>query len=235
MSQCPTFNCSELSKIHLELQAYPDIAGRGVSQTLSTYLIPHTDRRVKVIIGFVGTTYFVFILALCNYFLAYDPERYPFLEPDATNKHTSPPATRNSQLSNNPSWWRPNPIDVSFLRWVRRIAAKLVSSPGTINIWDSQRVQIMQAFDLVRAALVLLQMITLPLDLTSRALTSYFSVHSQFMRHTTLDWLRNSRQRLQCTQMRAFGLPLAGCRLLGLVHVCNTPNRPHNPQALSER
>ncbi|KAI1360303.1 hypothetical protein F5Y08DRAFT_52948 [Xylaria arbuscula] len=143
MSLCPTFNCSEPRNIHLELQAYPDISGKGV------------------IIGFVGTTYFVFILAVANYFLAYDPERYPFLEqPDATNRHTPPPATLSTQLSNNPSWWRPNPIDVVFLRWIRRIATKLISNPGTTRIWDSQRAQITHAFDLCIRSLCDIQLLT---------------------------------------------------------------------------
>ncbi|KAK8121245.1 hypothetical protein PG999_005365 [Apiospora kogelbergensis] len=79
-----TRNCT-LDQDLPALEPYGDISGLGV------------------IIGFVGTGYFVLILVILNFFLSYDPTQCPW--PGQASKFH----------------WRPNSIDFMFLRWVRRI------------------------------------------------------------------------------------------------------------------
>ncbi|KAI0395150.1 hypothetical protein F5Y17DRAFT_217543 [Xylariaceae sp. FL0594] len=68
--------------------------------------------------------------------------------------HSSSPAT------SNPSWWRPNPIDVTFLHWIRGNAARLISNPRTLRVWDSRRAQVTEAFDLCIRSLCDIQLLT---------------------------------------------------------------------------
>ncbi|KAI0602484.1 hypothetical protein F4775DRAFT_537449 [Biscogniauxia sp. FL1348] len=80
-----------------ELKPYGDISGIGV------------------VIGFMGTGYLVVVLLISNYLLAHDPAKDPF-----HNRQ----AQANSAIDQNDvdsSWWRPNPIDVLFLGWVRTL------------------------------------------------------------------------------------------------------------------
>ncbi|KAK7957879.1 hypothetical protein PG988_012727 [Apiospora saccharicola] len=87
MSQCRALNWTRdcLDEDRLPLEAYGDVSGVGV------------------IIGFVGTGYFVLILMILNYLVCYDPTQSPWPGQEAKFR------------------WRANPVDVLFLRWIRRI------------------------------------------------------------------------------------------------------------------
>lgn len=58
---------------------------------------------LQVIIGFVGTGYLVLLLVIFDYLVSYDPTQSPW--PGQEDRYR----------------WRANPIDVVFLRWIRRI------------------------------------------------------------------------------------------------------------------
>lgn len=119
MPLCPSYDCSRPDKIRLAFEPYPDISGRGV------------------IIGFVGPAYFVFILLVGNYLLAHDPERAPF-----SSEHTS-------AVPAEFSWWRPNPIDVVFLRSFRHALSVVAPLRSIGDWWALRRQRIADAFDSV--------------------------------------------------------------------------------------
>ncbi|KAI0805263.1 hypothetical protein GGR55DRAFT_286210 [Xylaria sp. FL0064] len=64
---------------------------------------------VGVLIGFLGTGFFALALAAIHYALAYGPARDPFGQGAVVK------------------WWKPNPIDVIFLKWLRGL-------PGIRNL-----------------------------------------------------------------------------------------------------
>lgn len=83
------------------LEPYGDISGVGVSQPPRLSCV--TLSSLQVIIGFVGTGYFVLILMMLNYLVSYDPTQSPW--PGQEPKYH----------------WRANPVDVVLLRKIRRI------------------------------------------------------------------------------------------------------------------
>ncbi|KAF6795860.1 hypothetical protein CSOJ01_13357 [Colletotrichum sojae] len=74
-----------------EFQPYPDISGNGA------------------LIGFMGTAYLVLLLVLANFLVAYNPVRDPF--------HFRRP---QGVVIDEKQWWRPNPIDLKLVRFIRR-------------------------------------------------------------------------------------------------------------------
>ncbi|KAI1178607.1 hypothetical protein F4777DRAFT_594366 [Nemania sp. FL0916] len=132
MSKCPQYDCSRPDWIDLPLEPYPDISGRGV------------------IAGFVGTTYFVLILVLGNYFLAYDPEVSPFKSGPGIYHHAS---VKNT-------WWRPNPVDVVFLRWLRQLVWSVVPMNVVTKWWEPRRARIADAFESCIRSLCDIQLMT---------------------------------------------------------------------------
>lgn len=81
----------------------------------------------QVLISFIGTGVLVVLVLLLNYMIAYDPEAYPFQTSDDAEQRVDPP-----------DWWRPNPIDVMFLSWIRKIARK---SPTSWHIGQTKRIE----------------------------------------------------------------------------------------------
>ncbi|KAF6827571.1 hypothetical protein CPLU01_09040 [Colletotrichum plurivorum] len=106
-----------------ELQPYPDISGNGV------------------LIGFIGTAYLVLLLVIANILVAYDPVKDPF---DFKR--------RQGVEIDEKNWWRPNPIDLRLLRYIRRF--KLFS----FSEETSARLQI--AFDEGHYLFVDIQLVT---------------------------------------------------------------------------
>lgn len=70
----------------------------------------------QVLVGFIGTGVLVVVL-LFNYLIAHDPEVYPFSTNNDAYQRVEPP-----------EWWKPNPVDILFLSWIRKIARKCPSS-----------------------------------------------------------------------------------------------------------
>ncbi|KAK2604324.1 hypothetical protein N8I77_007266 [Diaporthe amygdali] len=58
---------------------------------------------------FIGTAYFVLLLVVASYFLAFDPEKDPFGEQSIPTVPTSN------------ACWQPNTIDQLFINWVRKV------------------------------------------------------------------------------------------------------------------
>lgn len=95
------------------LRPYGDVSGYGVRSprspgfsfmlACSLTLSPHT---IQVIIGSKGTGYYVVFLLIAYYVTAFDPRRNPF-EPDGAE----PTTTMSS--------WKPNPIDIMVLDFIR--------------------------------------------------------------------------------------------------------------------
>lgn len=81
----------------------------------------------QVLISFIGTGVLVVLVLLLNYMIAHDPEAYPFQTRDDAEQRAGPP-----------HWWKPNPIDVMFLSWIRKIARK---SPISWHISQTMRIE----------------------------------------------------------------------------------------------
>ncbi|OTA64235.1 hypothetical protein K449DRAFT_464141 [Hypoxylon sp. EC38] len=133
-----------------ELQAYGDISGLGV------------------LISFLGSAWFAVILLIVKYFLVFDPKVNPFQreanhtnDENASNKDIGSKNINNkdnsdeenlqcSQLTSpETDWWRPNPIDVILLgyirhpSWVRSVNKKFPSlesvlDESLLNVCDVQ-------------------------------------------------------------------------------------------------
>ncbi|KAI1809520.1 hypothetical protein GGS20DRAFT_590530 [Poronia punctata] len=135
MSQCPQFDCARPDEINLPLTPYPDISGRGV------------------IIGFVGTAYFVVVLQLLNYLIAHDPESCPFQD-------EGPISQALGQAFVGADSWRPNPIDVAFLGRFRRLVFLITRTKLSTTRGGPRHRHIARAFDLCIRSLCDTQLMT---------------------------------------------------------------------------
>lgn len=81
----------------------------------------------QVLFSFIGTGVLVVVVLMLNYMIAHDPERYPFPTNDDAEHSLEPP-----------DWWKPNPIDVMFLSWIRKIARKC---PPSCHIGQTKRIE----------------------------------------------------------------------------------------------
>lgn len=81
----------------------------------------------QVLLSFIGTGVLVVVVLVLNYMIAHDPEQYPFPTNDDPEQRLPPP-----------DWWKPNPIDVIFLSWIRKIARKC---PPSFHLGKAKRIE----------------------------------------------------------------------------------------------
>ncbi|KAH7029514.1 uncharacterized protein B0I36DRAFT_411471 [Microdochium trichocladiopsis] len=100
------------------MQSNPDISGIGASANSYKFELS------RVTIGFMGPAFLVFALLLFTYLFAYDPLSDPFVTDHEVK----------SQKLGNTTSWKPNPIDVEFLRLFRRLFGVRGSWSSTTRI-----------------------------------------------------------------------------------------------------
>lgn len=81
----------------------------------------------QVLFSFIGTGILVFLILLFNYMISHDPEAYPF-----------PPENDAERKAGPPNWWKPNPVDVLLLSFVRNLGRKF---PVFLQIGQPNRVE----------------------------------------------------------------------------------------------
>ncbi|KAI1277632.1 hypothetical protein F5Y07DRAFT_81395 [Xylaria sp. FL0933] len=141
---------------------------------------------VGVLIGFLGTGFFALALAAIHYALAYDPARDPF-EQGAVVK-----------------WWKPNPIDVIFLKWlhglpgIRSLAARF-SRLG--NVFDEAILQLCDIQIATGVAVLLSGFIGLKCDISTYHWQTILSV-AWFASVTHLSGLSVLRSHLHADAWR---------------------------------
>ncbi len=124
-----------------DLQPYPDIGGTGVRTYLMISDSEHEVDSCQVIIGFLGTAWFVVVLVVLYYFSGSQSTNDPFATPPKTGilKQPDPDPERV---------WVPNYVDQLVLRMSGRLGKVL--SGGLKNtklyIWLAERPRWEHAF-----------------------------------------------------------------------------------------
>ncbi|EEU36530.1 uncharacterized protein NECHADRAFT_81220 [Fusarium vanettenii 77-13-4] len=87
---------------------------------IASYPEPYEDiEGVGVLVGFLGTAWLMIAIILVYYLVFFDPELDPFAN-----------TSRQAHMGESETLYKPNPIDIMLLSFIRRVSGKLITRFG---------------------------------------------------------------------------------------------------------